>query len=450
MNEALEKYEKENQVSCISGYVYPLTKKLDEAFFIKGADCWGWATWKDQWEILNKNASELLSKIENNDGLKKDFSFNNSYPYLEMLKDRAEGKNQSWAILWYASAFLNERLCLYPPQTLVKNIGNDGSGTHTLISTKELNQEFFSGKDVLLPNEIKENKQARLLFEYFLNSRNKSKRLINKIKKIIPAQLKLKLKKILKPENKSQWSGDYSSWEELEKKCKGYDSPLILNNVKNAVLKVKNGEAAYERDSVLFNKVEYSVPVLELFNKILSENDSIGVVDFGGSLGSSYFQYGSLLNQNKKIKWAVVEQPHFVDTGNKEIANDHLKFFDDVNDAITFASNNILFLSGVLPYIKEPYKLLDKLMNKNFKYVVVDRMPFIERDADRLTMQIVPSEIYEASYPAWFFNEKKFISFFDKYYVAISEFENTLDPKEYLGKDYTFRKGFIFKRRHEV
>jgi hypothetical protein len=47
-----------------------------------------------------------------------------------MLKNQIAGKNNSWAIRWYASAFLADKLTLYPGRSLVHNTGNDDSGTH--------------------------------------------------------------------------------------------------------------------------------------------------------------------------------------------------------------------------------------------------------------------------------------------------------------------------------
>ena len=45
MNEALEKYEDTETVASIHGYLFPVLEHLPETFFIRGADCWGWATW---------------------------------------------------------------------------------------------------------------------------------------------------------------------------------------------------------------------------------------------------------------------------------------------------------------------------------------------------------------------------------------------------------------------
>jgi hypothetical protein len=129
MNDALNIYEQEEKVVSIHGYSYPVKSKLPETFFLKGADCWGWATWKRGWDIFNSDGSELLTQIYKRN-LQKEFDFNGSYPFTDMLKSQMEGEIDSWAIRWYASAFLKNKLTLYPGKSLVKNIGMDGSGIH--------------------------------------------------------------------------------------------------------------------------------------------------------------------------------------------------------------------------------------------------------------------------------------------------------------------------------
>ncbi|MFL5763686.1 MAG: glycosyltransferase family 2 protein [Bacteroidia bacterium] len=127
MNDALNLYEEEDKVACISAYIYPVGETLPETFFIKGADCWGWATWSRAWSTFESDGKRLMSRLK---GYEKEFDFGGTYPFTEMLEHQIEGKNDSWAIRWYASAFLEGRLCLYPGRSLVQNIGFDGSGTH--------------------------------------------------------------------------------------------------------------------------------------------------------------------------------------------------------------------------------------------------------------------------------------------------------------------------------
>lgn len=165
MNEALDFYEKEEQVISIHGYIYPVKQKLPETFFIKGADCWGWATWKRGWDLFCSDGKYLLKEIEKRN-LKKEFDFDNSYPYYRMLKHQIEGKNNSWAIRWYASAFLHNKLTLYPGRSLVNQIGMDGSGTH--CNTNEMFDVPLTNSSIVLSNiDIQESKQGRDAFIYY-------------------------------------------------------------------------------------------------------------------------------------------------------------------------------------------------------------------------------------------------------------------------------------------
>ena len=134
MNDGLEFYEHQDQVASIHGYVYPVQQELKEVFFLKGADCWGWATWKRAWDLFEPDGAKLLKKIIAQD-LQPEFDFDNTYPYFQALKEQAIGNTSHWDIRWYASAFLAEKLTLYPGKSLVTNIGHDASGTHCGHST---------------------------------------------------------------------------------------------------------------------------------------------------------------------------------------------------------------------------------------------------------------------------------------------------------------------------
>ena len=261
---------------------------------------------------------------------------------------------------------------------------------------------------------------------------------------------KEKLKKIFKEkEMPNGWFGNYASWELAEKECNGYDSATILDKVRESVLKVRNGEAVYERDSVLFNEIQYSEDLINSFKKSII-NDTLHVVDFGGSLGSTYFQHKQVFNYIKILKWSVVEQKHFVDCGKKEIEIDNLKFYSTVDEALNHQTNQVLLLSSVIPYFKEPYKLIADLLKYNFEYIIVDRTAFLESEHERITKQIVPEFIYKASYPAWFLNERKFINAFNNHYDLVFDFMSVFDPVDVL-KDgvRVYRKGFYFKKRKE-
>lgn len=129
MNEGLARYADDERVVSIHAYVYPVDQALPETYFLPGADCWGWATWRRGWACFNPRGELLLDELRARD-LIRAFDFNGAFPYSRMLQDQIEGKNDSWAVRWYASAFLAGKLTLHPGRSLVHNIGNDDSGTH--------------------------------------------------------------------------------------------------------------------------------------------------------------------------------------------------------------------------------------------------------------------------------------------------------------------------------
>lgn len=131
MNDALELYENDDRVISIHGYIYPVATSLPETFFLRGADCWGWATWKRGWDLFEADGRKLLSEMTQRK-LGKQFDFDGAHPYTKMLDQQIKGKNDSWAVRWHASAFLADRLTLYPGQSLVQNIGSFGTHCGTI------------------------------------------------------------------------------------------------------------------------------------------------------------------------------------------------------------------------------------------------------------------------------------------------------------------------------
>lgn len=129
MNDGLDRYQDNEAVASIHGYVLPVKGTLPETFFLKGADCWGWATWHRAWKLFNPDGRDLLRQLEERQ-LTRRFDMDGSFPYTRMLRRQIAGRYDSWAIRWHASAFLQNRLTLYPGRSLVLNIGTDGSGRH--------------------------------------------------------------------------------------------------------------------------------------------------------------------------------------------------------------------------------------------------------------------------------------------------------------------------------
>lgn len=236
------------------------------------------------------------------------------------------------------------------------------------------------------------------------------------------------------------WHGNFSSWEEALKLSSGYNSPVVLEKVTASARKLRTGIALYERDSVLFDEIEYSFPVLAGLLWVAAQNNGrLNVMDFGGSFGSSYFQNKMFLDSLKEFNWCIVEQPNFTEIGQKEFSDEKLHFFNSISECTEAYHIEVVLISSVLQYLKEPFKFLESLKSQKIKYLIIDRTPFID-NPDRITIQKVHPAIYKATYPCWFFNKKKFVSALCTDYELILEFD-ALD-KANIPSEF---KGFIFK-----
>ncbi len=253
------------------------------------------------------------------------------------------------------------------------------------------------------------------------------------------------------PEDKElNWSGPFEDWSMALLNSKGYDHPAILEKCKNASLKVKNGEAIYERDSVLFDKKQYSFPLLATLQKAAIENDGrLCVLDFGGSLGSSYFQNRDFFSTLKSLQWCIVEQPDFVSCGKTHFEDGELKFYPTIESGLAEQQPNVLLLSGVLQCLEKPACWMEKFVALKIPYIVIDRTCFARTEHDVLMIQQVSEKIYASSYPTWFFNKKNFLSHFNGY-QNLASFESYCDGDTILPGDIpAWWEGFILKRVDE-
>lgn len=249
---------------------------------------------------------------------------------------------------------------------------------------------------------------------------------------------------------KSGYFGDYSSWEAAQQVSTGYDAELILRKVSEALLKVKNGEAVYERDSVLFDRVHHSWPLLAgLLWAATRNGNRLNVLDFGGSLGSSYFQNRTFLAHLDRFTWSIVEQEQFVRCGREQFADQVLHFYSTVDECAEARHPDVVLLSSVLPYLEHPYRLLTEIIARGFDSIIIDRTPLLDGARDRLTIQRVPSEIYEARYPAWMLGREKLLAMFAPDYELVAEFDALAGAVD-LGNCAARDTGFIFKRKGGV
>ncbi len=136
MNDALDYYESNDTIWSISGYNLPIEIPTDyksEIYFSYRGCSWGYATWKDRWERVDWNVTDY-NNFKNNKRLRKKFN-RGGLDMADMLDSQIRGNIDSWAIRWcYAQSKL-DMLTVYPIISRIKNIGLDGSGTHSAATS---------------------------------------------------------------------------------------------------------------------------------------------------------------------------------------------------------------------------------------------------------------------------------------------------------------------------
>lgn len=262
------------------------------------------------------------------------------------------------------------------------------------------------------------------------------------IKDFIPPVVARLVKKITGAE--FGFFGDYKTWEDAGKCSPGYDSDVIFERVRDSLVKVRDGKAVYERDSVLFDQIEYSWPLLSGLMLAAAENGgSLSVLDFGGSLGSTFFQNQKFLKCIPKLKWNIVEHKKIVEYGRRFFENDILRFYFEPEEC--FAVNpdiNVIILSSVIHYMEKPYDIIKRLLSKNADYIIVDRTPLLRGSAEKIVIQKISPEIAAISCPAWLLSRERFLASFSGAYDLFEEFEGF----EKINIECDF-KGFIFKKK---
>ncbi|RDU72137.1 methyltransferase, TIGR04325 family [Helicobacter brantae] len=246
-----------------------------------------------------------------------------------------------------------------------------------------------------------------------------------------------------------QWIGDFQTFQEAHSQAKGYDPDLYLPKLIEAIKIVRDDESKCERDSVLFDKITYPYPLLSNLFAIIShfQVKSLYILDFGGSLGSLYFQNRKFLRTLPPFTWNILEQEKIIRAGKEFFQTQELLFHSNLQEAkshIKPQDSKILILSSVLQYLENPYQTLSELIQEfQFDAILIDRTPFSKDETHHIVLQKVPKEIYQTQVPFHIFSKRVFIENLSKSFKLFDEFESYCDAhtSRFNSLGFSFIKG---------
>ena len=125
--EGLAALKHDRRIRSLCGYLFPCS-------FIRGAEplllrrfcTWGWATWKDRWRDYDAELERVVSRLA-----RKNFKLTDLSRDLATLcstPEYLEGRVDIWSLSWILEHYVTSTYCVYPCDSLIDNIGFDGSG----------------------------------------------------------------------------------------------------------------------------------------------------------------------------------------------------------------------------------------------------------------------------------------------------------------------------------
>lgn len=136
MYQCFEKYWDNENVFSVGGYASPVEMKKTswDVYGYGRISSWGWGTWKDRWQNFEKDY-ELIKKLKQNEESSRHLAMWGS-DLESTLVGNVTGACDSWAVFWALAVIKEKGVCVAPYESLVRNIGLDGSGVHCGVTDR--------------------------------------------------------------------------------------------------------------------------------------------------------------------------------------------------------------------------------------------------------------------------------------------------------------------------
>ena len=232
------------------------------------------------------------------------------------------------------------------------------------------------------------------------------------IKEVVPPGVVRLVRTFRKlPPSPYGYFGDYPTFAAAMAECKtgGYSDASIVEKVSEQTRELRqrsNGASAPDLDArVLQNLAATLAAIAE------APSAARSVLDFGGGLGIHYFQLRRYLGERSPLRWVVCETIPMAAEGTKNFASGELQFITTLDEAA--GPFDVVISSGAIQYVPDPTETLGKYATLS-SHVLFNRLPLIEGDRDRLTIQKIDPRIYAGSMPMWFFSKQRWLAKLDE------------------------------------
>ncbi|MRG46926.1 glycosyltransferase [Chitinophaga sp. SYP-B3965] len=133
MNQALHARQDAENIGSVSGFSFLSKEEIPagyphDIYYCFRHSSWGWGTWKRVWEKIDWEVKDYQQFCNSREQQRV---FNQGGNDLtRMLHQQIKGEINSWSIRFDYHCARNRQFSVLPVQSLIDNIGFDGSGTH--------------------------------------------------------------------------------------------------------------------------------------------------------------------------------------------------------------------------------------------------------------------------------------------------------------------------------
>lgn len=147
INSALDFYKDDPDIINVCGYAPPIRipdNYINDAFVLKRPCAWGWGYFSDILEIIESDSSsslDYLSKLLSDSLVHRFHEVGQDVKRMALNQSKVGEFTGDVKLMLYQ--LLNSKLTVYPRNSLVQNIGHDGSGLHCGKTKKFFHEQLW-------------------------------------------------------------------------------------------------------------------------------------------------------------------------------------------------------------------------------------------------------------------------------------------------------------------
>lgn len=129
-HEGLSALRFDRRIRSLCGYLFPCAfiRSASDPLLLRRFCTWGWATWRDRWRDYDPELARVVQRLARRGIRVEDIA--DDLASLCRSPEYLENRIDVWSVNWILEHFATGTYCVYPCDSMIDNIGFDGSGNN--------------------------------------------------------------------------------------------------------------------------------------------------------------------------------------------------------------------------------------------------------------------------------------------------------------------------------